>query len=82
MLFLLSFSYATHSIDGELESWPTHIHCLSRNGTTLWFGKIEELLESKNHDNIEHSIENDEFKEKKQEECHEKQGNKIFLIYF
>lgn len=52
------FSYATHTLDG-LENWPTHIHCLSKNGTTSWFGKLNELQSMKDL-NLEQQIQDDQ----------------------
>lgn len=34
--------YATHIFDG-LDDWPTHVHYLTRNGTTGWQGCLDDL---------------------------------------
>lgn len=34
--------YATHIFDG-LDTWPTHLTYLTRDGSTGWQGKLEEL---------------------------------------
>ena len=34
--------YATHIFDG-MDDWPTHIHYLTRNGTTGWQGRMNDL---------------------------------------
>lgn len=34
--------YATHIFDG-LDDWPTHLTYLTRDGSTGWQGRLEEL---------------------------------------